>query len=497
MQKIPYMLVVGGKEAEAGTVSVRHRTKGDLGPKPLAEVVESLQQRNRIARDELSAFRVTAAQPSPLQSPQTHLDRRVLRAKSCEFSHGSRRPSRRGREKVRPARLSGSASPASPRSSTSFSSSKSRSLPPKPLIERLNTAVRQLTPRGFLKLTEVELRRLGFSRQKTLYTRLLAESLSRRHFDLRYLHELHDDAARKMLIALKGIGNWTADIYLLSALRRPDIWPVGDLRSATAVQEVKQLRKRPSPEKPGKNEPALASLPRRRRPAFLAAYLCKRGQSPRRSALAGHDAQLVGRCNECRSRLSRRIFLALTGAALARPAPILGRGTTPKKMRCPPCSITSFSAATTSISASTSSSSTPASAPPFGGVHPGRGTHNALLSLGDRRYLEIIAPDPAAAENRHFPQICANRKIRASSAGPSIPATSRPSQNACVTISIDFEGPADGSENAPTAASSIGRPSISPTTATASLPFFIEWSADSVHPSKDAPQEVPSSTISR
>jgi threonyl-tRNA synthetase len=44
MQKIPYMLVVGAKEAEAGTVSVRHRSKGDLGPKPLAEVIESLQQ---------------------------------------------------------------------------------------------------------------------------------------------------------------------------------------------------------------------------------------------------------------------------------------------------------------------------------------------------------------------------------------------------------------------------------------------------------------------
>jgi threonyl-tRNA synthetase len=44
MQKIPYMMVVGGKEAEAGTVSVRHRSKGDLGPKPLAEVVESLHQ---------------------------------------------------------------------------------------------------------------------------------------------------------------------------------------------------------------------------------------------------------------------------------------------------------------------------------------------------------------------------------------------------------------------------------------------------------------------
>jgi DNA-3-methyladenine glycosylase II len=149
----------------------------------------------------------------------------------------------------------------------------------KAAFDRLNAAVRPLTPHKFLKLTDAELLRIGFSRQKTLYTRLLAESLSRRHFDLRYLHELHDDAARKMLTAFKGIGNWTADIYLLSALRRPDIWPVGDLALATAVQEVKHLRKRPSPERleklsqPWRPYRAVAAR------LFWHAYLSKRGQN--------------------------------------------------------------------------------------------------------------------------------------------------------------------------------------------------------------------------
>jgi DNA-3-methyladenine glycosylase II len=144
-------------------------------------------------------------------------------------------------------------------------------------FERLRAAVKPLTPKGFLKLNDAELLRIGFSRQKTLYTRLLAESLARRHFDLRYLHDLHDDAARKMLIAFKGIGGWTADIYLLSALRRPDIWPTGDLALATAVQEVKRLRKRPSPEKlealsvPWRPWRAVAAR------LFWHAYLCKRG----------------------------------------------------------------------------------------------------------------------------------------------------------------------------------------------------------------------------
>ncbi len=147
----------------------------------------------------------------------------------------------------------------------------------KAAFDRLTAAVKPLTPNGFLKLNDAELLRIGFSRQKTLYTRLLAESLARRHFDLRYLHELPDDSAHKMLIAFKGIGRWTADIYLLSALRRPDIWPTGDLALATAVQEVKRLRKRPSPEKlealgtPWRPWRAVAAR------LFWHAYLCKRG----------------------------------------------------------------------------------------------------------------------------------------------------------------------------------------------------------------------------
>jgi DNA-3-methyladenine glycosylase II len=144
---------------------------------------------------------------------------------------------------------------------------------------RLTAAVRPLTPARFLKLSDAALLKIGFSRQKALYTRLLAESLAYRYFNLRDLHELHDDAARKMLIAFKGIGGWTADIYLLSALRRPDIWPTGDLALATAVQEVKRLRQRPSPDKlealsiPWKPWRAVAAR------LFWHAYLSKRGQN--------------------------------------------------------------------------------------------------------------------------------------------------------------------------------------------------------------------------
>ena len=144
--------------------------------------------------------------------------------------------------------------------------------------QRLVAATNPLTPESFLRLDEVELKQIGFSRQKTLYTRLLAEALVHGHINLNHLHDLPDEAARKMLIALKGIGAWTADIYLLSALRRPDIWPTGDLALATAVQEVKRLRRRPSPERlekmsaPWRPWRAVAAR------LFWHAYLCKRGQ---------------------------------------------------------------------------------------------------------------------------------------------------------------------------------------------------------------------------
>jgi len=146
------------------------------------------------------------------------------------------------------------------------------------LYQRLQEAVKPLTPSRFLKLTEAEMRRLGFSRQKSHYTRLLAEAIQRKRFALHKLHQLEDERAREQLMSLKGIGNWTADIYLLSALRRPDIWPTGDLALATAVQEVKRLRKRPSPERleimstPWRPWRAVAAR------LFWHAYLSKRGQ---------------------------------------------------------------------------------------------------------------------------------------------------------------------------------------------------------------------------
>ncbi len=114
-------------------------------------------------------------------------------------------------------------------------------------FERLLQARSPLTPEGFLTLDGETLRRIGFSRQKSAYCRGLAEQIILGKLDLEALEGLEDEAARERLVQVKGIGAWTADIYLLMALQRPDIWPSGDLALASAVQVVKRLPGRPNP----------------------------------------------------------------------------------------------------------------------------------------------------------------------------------------------------------------------------------------------------------
>jgi DNA-3-methyladenine glycosylase II len=113
---------------------------------------------------------------------------------------------------------------------------------------RLVDATSPLTPQRFLTLDDAALKTIGFSRQKTAYCRHLAHALAQGSFDLAALHSLDDALARSTLLRLKGIGPWSADIYLLMALLRPDVWPSGDLALAVAVQRVKRLPRRPTSE---------------------------------------------------------------------------------------------------------------------------------------------------------------------------------------------------------------------------------------------------------
>lgn len=113
-------------------------------------------------------------------------------------------------------------------------------------FRKLSESVPHVTPEEFLKLNGKTLREIGFSRQKAYYCRHLAESIQSGFLNLGGLRKMEDEQARDELIKIKGIGRWTADIYLLMALRRPDVWPIGDLALAAAVQQIKKLGARPS-----------------------------------------------------------------------------------------------------------------------------------------------------------------------------------------------------------------------------------------------------------
>lgn len=113
---------------------------------------------------------------------------------------------------------------------------------------RLEAALGEITPARFLTLDDAALRGIGFSRQKTRYGRLLSEAVLDGTIDLASLSEKDDAAVQAELIQLKGIGSWTANIYLMTALRRTDIWPVKDRALVVATRQVKRLAQDPSPE---------------------------------------------------------------------------------------------------------------------------------------------------------------------------------------------------------------------------------------------------------
>jgi DNA-3-methyladenine glycosylase II len=112
---------------------------------------------------------------------------------------------------------------------------------------RLKELLGEISPAAFLSLDDAALRTAGFSRQKTRYGRILAQAVEDGSLNLGALESLPDEAVRVELTKLKGIGRWTADIYLMEALLRPDIWPTGDLALAVAVRRVKGLQAVPSP----------------------------------------------------------------------------------------------------------------------------------------------------------------------------------------------------------------------------------------------------------
>ena len=110
---------------------------------------------------------------------------------------------------------------------------------------RLAALAGPLTPERFLELDDASLRAIGFSRQKIVYGRCLAEAIAGDRLDLARIHRLDDEAAIAAITEIKGLGRWSAEVYLLFALTRPDVWPVDDLAVVVALGRLKGLRKRP------------------------------------------------------------------------------------------------------------------------------------------------------------------------------------------------------------------------------------------------------------
>jgi DNA-3-methyladenine glycosylase II len=111
---------------------------------------------------------------------------------------------------------------------------------------RLSGLCRPLAPDAFLALDDATLRACGFSRQKMGYARDLASRVAAGRFNFARLAAADDETAQAILCALKGIGRWSAEIYLIFVLGRPDIWPAADLGLQVATGECLGLAGRPA-----------------------------------------------------------------------------------------------------------------------------------------------------------------------------------------------------------------------------------------------------------
>ena len=145
---------------------------------------------------------------------------------------------------------------------------------------RLKEVLPNPTPHGFLLLDEATLKACYFSRQKIVYTRDLASCITTTDLNLERFEMMSDDEIRVALTRVKGIGNWTVDVYLMMALNRTNLFPIGDVALIRSLKETKRLKKDVSKEELVRI--ALAWAPYQSIAAYLLwhAYLMrkKRGQ---------------------------------------------------------------------------------------------------------------------------------------------------------------------------------------------------------------------------
>ena len=112
------------------------------------------------------------------------------------------------------------------------------------MFGRLKLNIEPFTAAGFIAAGEAPLRSLGVTRQKAHYCVQVAQAFT--NGDLNQIARMNDEDAHAALLRIKGVGPWTANIYLLMALRRPDIWPDGDIALAAALGRLRKMNARPT-----------------------------------------------------------------------------------------------------------------------------------------------------------------------------------------------------------------------------------------------------------
>lgn len=108
-------------------------------------------------------------------------------------------------------------------------------------LNKLKERTKKITPTAILKLTDEEMGACFVSRQKTVYIRGLAQEIKNKNINLDALATLPENEIRETLLRLKGVGHWTIDVYLMFALQRVNIFPIGDLAAVNALKRLKQL----------------------------------------------------------------------------------------------------------------------------------------------------------------------------------------------------------------------------------------------------------------
>ena len=108
-------------------------------------------------------------------------------------------------------------------------------------FKKLKAKIGFVTPKKILALTDAELKACYFSRQKIIYARALATAIVTKKLNLKKLALLTDEEIRAELKKNKGIGDWTVDVYLMHALQRSDLFPLGDIALVNSLKHVKQL----------------------------------------------------------------------------------------------------------------------------------------------------------------------------------------------------------------------------------------------------------------